>query len=392
MNVITCPTDAAMQLSATAPDAPCSLAVLAKRTYAIGAGGACVLAGEQLPLRTQPLFDAARRDLFVADVETYPFKHLTDVVVRGHAYAHDRGAAARGQARAEVRVGPFTKALDVLGDRSCTRAADGRLLFSSPTRFERMALGYDRAYGGWDEAAERRYGHPWAALAPYLQAGTDLAAYSPFVYPRNRHGRGYLLEATTEALEALLLPNLEDPADRLTPERLVVGDPRRWHEMPLPACTTWVPPSYFGRGAFLGMIPFWQPLPDALPEFARAFLPREVAQIDLAAGDPLCVRYTNGASLGLQVPHVRPGDVLTLRNLHPTAPGLAITLPDDAPKISVDGRKGKLLATAPVIHHVEIEPDAQRLSIVWRGHAPALRPYLPEELGTMPFRVEWRMS
>jgi hypothetical protein len=38
---------------------------------------------------------------------------------------------------------------------------------------------------------------------------------------------------------------------------------------------------------------------------------------------------------------------------------------------------------------VVFEPDAMRLSIVWRGSAPALRPYLPEELKSMPLRVEW---
>ncbi len=388
MNIVTTPCDAALQLSAVAPDAPCVLSVLAKRTYTLSPEKPCVPSKEQLALRTAPIFDAARRNLFVADVETYPFKHLTDVIVHGHAYAHGECTSVR----AEVKVGPFTKTLDVMGDRRCSRGTDGQLRFSRPERFERMPLSYDRAYGGWDEAAEKRHGHPWARLGPYLHENTDLAAYSPFVYPRNRHGRGYLLEATREGLDALLLPNLEDPADRLTAERLVVGDPRRWHEMPLPACTTWMPPSYFGRGAFLGMRPFWQPLPDGLPEFERALLPREVSSIDLAAGDPLVVRYTNGASLGLQVPYLRPGDVLTLRNLHATAPLLTIALPDDAPKIFVDGRNGKLTATAPVIHHVEIEPDAQRLSIVWRGHAPALRPYLPEELTTMPFRVEWRMS
>ena len=390
MNAVTATSDFARQLSAIAPGEGCTLAVLAKRTYTLAPGKPCALADVQEPLRTQPVFDAARRNLFVADVETYPFKHLTDVVVRGHAYAN----GSRAESRAEVRVGPFTKTLVVIGDRQCTRAPDGQLRFSSPSRFEKIPLSYDRAYGGWDEAAEKRRGHPWARLAPYLAPNTDLHAYSPYVYPRNRHGRGYLMEATPDSLDALLLPNLEDPRDRLTPERIVVGSAKRWHEMPLPACTSWVPPSYFGRGAFLGMHPYWQPLPDGLPEFQRALLPREVAGIDLASGkaNPLTFRYTNGGSLGLQVPYLAPGDTIALENMHRAAPTLEITLPDDAPKVFVDGRKGKLTATSPVIHHVEIEPDLGRLSIVWRGHAPAIRPYLPEELLAMPFRVEWRMS
>ena len=64
-------------------------------------------------------------------------------------------------------------------------------------------------------------------------------------------------------------------------------------------------------------------------------------------------------------------------------------LPGDRPKIWVDGRNGTLKPTTPVIHTIVIEPDEGRLSIVWRGSAPALRPYMDEELKTMPFKVEW---
>jgi hypothetical protein len=139
------------------------------------------------------------------------------------------------------------------------------------------------------------------------------------------------------------------------------------------------------------MFPFWKELPETLPEFTRAFLPIEVRKLSIFAGDPLVFRFTNGASPGLQVPHLRPGATISLTQMHAAAPRLDIVLPDDAPKISVDGRNGKLAATEPVIHNVEIEPDAGRLSIVWRGAAPALRPYMQAELEKMPLRVEWRM-
>ena len=43
----------------------------------------------------------------------------------------------------------------------------------------------------------------------------------------------------------------------------------------------------------------------------------------------------------------------------------------------------------PVIDTLLIEPDEMRLSIVWRGTAPALRPYSREELASMPLRVVW---
>jgi len=385
MPILTTPSAVAFQLSAFGPGKQRILAVLAKRTYRLAHRRRCVPADEQLPLRLTPLFDVDRRNLLITDVDTYPWKFLTDVVIRGHVYAGE----LKTSVRAEVAVGSVVKALSVFGDRRCTRGVDGQIKFSDPEPFEKIPLEYDRAYGGWDELTEARRGHPLAPLAGHAQENTDLRAYSPFVYPRNRHGRGYLVEATPEGLDRLLLPNLEDPVDLLTPERLVVGSTFEWHKMPLPCGTTWVPPSYFARGAFLGIYPFLRKLPDTLMEFKRALLPREVNDISVYKEHPLILRFTNGASLGLQVPYLRPGAVIALTQLHPMAPRLEFEVPDDTPKISVDGRNGKLVETAPVIHHVEIEPDLNRVSIVWRGAAPAMRPYFPEELEKMPFRVEW---
>ena len=44
--------------------------------------------------------------------------------------------------------------------------------------------------------------------------------------------------------------------------------------------------------------------------------------------------------------------------------------------------------TEPRLHTVLIEPDLERVTLVWCGSAPALRPYLPDELARMPLRVE----
>jgi hypothetical protein len=385
--IITEPDPTAFQLSGNGPGWQVMLVVLAKRTYALAPDGPCVPADEQLPIRITPIFDAKRDNLLIADVETYPFKLLTDVVVRGHVYP-----GSRTQVDAGVSVPPVVKALSVQGDRRCVRGAGGRLCFSEPAPFEKMPLEYDRAYGGWDRRCEARRGNRWSLLAPYAQENTDLRAYNPYIYPRNRHGRGYLVEEEPEAIDELVLPNIEDPDDLLTPERLAAGHPHDWHTMPLPAGTTWIPPAYFYRGAFLGMYPFWKQLPDTLPESKRELLPREVREVSIFKAHPLVLRYTNGASPGLQVPYLLPGACITLKHIHPTKSRFTIELPDDVPQISVDGRDGKLVVTEPVMHHVEIEPDEGRMSIVWRGGAPALRQYMPDELAKMPFRVVWRMG
>jgi hypothetical protein len=323
----------------------------------------------------------------VTDVETYPWKYLTDVVVRGHVYPQ-----TKSHAQAEVQVPPFAKVLSVSGDRRCVRGPDGRVRFSSPEPFEKIPLEYDRAYGGIDKRSEIKHRVLWKALEPYMDKPVDLAAYSLYAYPRNRHGRGYLVEATEEAVEELLLPNIEDPQDLLAPDRLAAGDPYAWHTMPLPAGTTWVPPAYFGRGVFAGMFPYWKHLPDELTEFARFFLPREVKGVSIFGENPLVLRFTNGASLGLQLPYLKPRTRITLLQMHATAPRLEIELPDDAPRISTGALQGGPVETEPVLHTVEIEPDQGRLSLVWRGATPVKRPYMEEELAKMPFRVEWRMS
>jgi hypothetical protein len=385
--IITEPHPTAFQISGNGPGWKVMLMVLAKRTYTLTPGKPCIPADEQLPIRITPIFDPARGNLLIADVETYPWKELTDVVVRGHVYSF-----LKTQVEAAVSVPPFVKALSVQGDRRCVRDADGRVRFSDPEPFEKMPLEYDRAYGGRDRWTEARRGNRWSLLAPYAQENTDLDAYNPFVYPRNRHGRGYLVEETPEALDELVLPNIEDPDDLLTPDRLAAGHPHEWHTMPLPAGTTWIPPSYFCRGAFLGMYPFWKELPDKLPELRRGLLPGEVKDVSIFKAHPLVLRYTNGASPGLQVPYLQPGTSITLTHMHPKTRRLTIELPPDVPEISVDGRDGKLVATQPVMHHVEIEPDEGRMSIVWRGAAPALRQYLPDELAKMPFRVVWRVG
>jgi hypothetical protein len=66
-----------------------------------------------------------------------------------------------------------------------------------------------------------------------------------------------------------------------------------------------------------------------------------------------------------------------------------VTGPLDDGVLLLETFQGKLNKTKPVIHTVVFEPDHMRVSVVWRGSAPALRPYMPEELAKMPLKVEW---
>lgn len=381
---IVAPSPTALQMSGTDPEVRSILSVLAKRTYRIEPSGGCVLAEEQLPLTIEIVYDADNPGLLARDTDVYPFKVATDVVVKGHAYAPH----ICSRFEASVRVGPAAAEVLVVGDRRCMLSSTGRVVFSEPGRVERVPLRHDRAYGGKDCCAERKYGNPFEALRPYLDARQDPAQASPYLYPRNPCGAGYLMELGREAVEGLRLPNLEDPEDRLGPDRLVVGTPDEWLRMPLPRALDWVDHSWFPRLAYLGLLPIHAPIEGAVAEVARGFAPSDLMQEGPLA-EKFSLRFANGASLGLQAPYLGGNEDCLLTNLHPKLPRLSFRLPGERPRIWTDGRKGKLNETKPVLHTVLIEPDEDRVSLVWRGSAPALRPYMPEELDRMPFRVEW---
>jgi hypothetical protein len=381
---ITDPGPTVRQISALGPDGQWVLSVLAKRTYRLLDSGRCALADQQLPLQEEILADPQDPELVVADSDLYPCKLFTDVVVRGSAKA--RGLCR--QMEVTVRVAGAAKSLAVLGARRASLSSTGQVIFSEAGTLDQVPLRYDQAYGGRDAVAEARYGNPAEQYKDLLPENFNVKELSPYRYPRNPCGKGYVIDASREALESLELPRLEDPLDRLTPERLPLGRPGAWPRMPLPAAFDWVQLGWFPRVAYLGVLPMFDPIEGPVAEVTRGFAPADVLQ-DRMIQDKFDLRMASGASLGLQLPDLRGNEECLLQNIHPRQSSFVLRLPGDRPRISVDGRKGTLKSTDPVLHTVLIEPDEERVSVVWRGAAPALRPYLPEELPRMPLLVEW---
>ncbi len=384
MTVIETPSATARQVSGMDADSRYFLSVLVKRTYRLGPDGRCTLAEEQSPLREEPAVYGHCSELLEHDLDLYPSKPATDVVIKGHAYSY----TPIGQFEVSIRIGGQTKKIAVFGDRSCGRSHSGQIEISTPQPIDKVPLRYDQAYGGRDAVAEARLGNPLEALESILPEMVDISLASPFIYPRNRCGMGYLIEATPDAIEQLRLPHLEDPLDLLSPDRIEVGHPAKWLDMPLPQATDWVDLSWFPRIAYTGLLPDFEPPQQVIREVLREHAPSDILE-EKPLHEKFSGRMTNGASLGLQVPYLTGGEGGELVNIHPTQPCFSFQLPDERPKIWTDGRKGKLNTTKPVIHAVVIEPDEDCLTIVWRGSAPALRPYMPEELENMPLRVEW---
>lgn len=358
------------------------LSVLAKRSYRYDRSGACTPHEEPSPLREEIKIDGKTGEL-LHEFDLYPFKLRTDVVLHGKAGSAE---PVRGLTCA-VRVGGYEKRILVTGNRRCTLSASGELVFSEPEPFTAIALSYANAYGGRDEAGHKAAGNPLGKLAEYLKPALDVSNFSLCDYPRNPAGKGYLCHWDPAAFEALELPNLEDPLDRLSPARLFAGHWDRWPVMPLPQGMGWVNMGWFPRSAHFGVPPRFDPAYAAAAEVARDLAPPDIMQ-PRKAGEKVSLLAAQGASLGLQLPYLRGDEEISLINILPDIRAM-IRLPGERPVIYVDGRNGKMLETRPVLHSLRIEPFFKRVSLLWRGSGVAIRPYAAEELKTMPLHVSW---
>jgi hypothetical protein len=378
------PTPFCRQMSGNHPDGHSLLAVLTRSTFAVRPDGSCVPSDVPLPLTVEPVFDDRNPELLLADTDLFPYKPYTDIVLLGHAYNRSGAPVVD----VSLHMAEVDKVVRVIGERRAARTASGSIVFSAPSRFDRMPLRYDLAYGGVDTATERVRGNPYEELRPFVDPAIKLEASSPYRYPRNPVGRGFVVELNAGTLEELSLPNIEEPDDPLTPERLVAGVPTRWPTMPLPAGFAWLEHGCFPRSAYLGVVPDHEPSSAPIAEAARAFAPMDILDPKPVI-EKFSFRFANGASHGLQVPYLRGDEEFELIGMHPGQERWRFRLPGNRPQIWTDGRNGKFNPTQPLVHAVIIEPDENRVGVVWCGAAPALRPYMPDELEAMPFRIDW---
>ena len=374
----------ARQISGKSPSGQYILAVVAKRTYQIQKDGRCVQAAETKPLVEELHYYPDLSDVLQQDIDLYAYKPFTDVVIQGHAYA----PRSVSQFDVDIQVGKWKTSMLVLGDRQLSMSRSGMLKFSEPAQVEKVPLRYDFAYGGIDQVAERQFQLPPEEYVKHLPPEINLIDGSPYRYPRNPAGKGYLIEATEESVAMTQLPNLEDPDHRLLPDRLALGNTERWLEMPLPRATDWVNPAWFPRVAYFG---FFQ-LPSHIPNRVHEIEKDWADQILLRTGsyaERFSFRCTNGASLGLQLPYLVGHERISMTHLFPGLPRFEFKLPGQPPELWVDGRKGHMKEAIPTLQSVVIRPDEFEVDLIWCGSAVAIRPYFEAELSKMPFEVKW---
>ena len=323
--------------------------VLTKRTYDLLANGRIALAEKTSPfVRADEYYDDDDPEWATVKNETdlAPFKLATDVAVIGSAYAPNNKPVRFVDVTVEVAT--HRKVLRITGDRRCHYRPGLTPAFSDPALFTKMPIQYERAYGGRDTQSDPE---------------------EPFFYPRNYSGLGVVLKNTKETIEGLPLPNVEDPQDLLTPDRILIEKPDRWSGQPLPDGLGWFHRAWYPRCSFTGAFPAYVDVDTVLREERLQLVPK--GQIGLARQFKLpCfdVRVNNGASRGLTFPYLKGNEVFRLTNLTPTG-SLTFKLPGETPVITLDIGSGEN-KLQPVLHTVCIRPEQMQVDLIWRGAHP----------------------
>jgi hypothetical protein len=323
--------------------------VLVKRSYSIADQKIAARCEHDAALRlTDAYYDGGEPDWSTVQYEgeLAPSKPKTDVVVIARAHAPEGRPV--DQMKVGMAIGDMRKVLLITGDRHCHHRPDLPPVFSEPQPFVAMEIRYDRAYGGRDELSD-----------PQI----------PFHYPRNDKGKGVALHNMKGVIEGLALPNIEDPNDLLTPERVVIEDPLRWPLQPVPQGFGWRQRTWYPRSALLGACPpFLEPGTVTAEERAGLLPPDHAALARQNRLPPFEAHFNNGASIGQLFSHLQGNETVHLAGLTPQG-HLQFMLPGDTPAVGLDLGEG--LETLEVtLHTVSIVPDTGAMDLIWQASRP----------------------
>jgi hypothetical protein len=307
-------------------------------------------------------------------------KTATDVVIQGSAFAPD--ARPVGQMSCCARVGDRAKHVKVFGERVLGWRGDGTPVIPSPQPFLEMPLTYEHAYGGTDGRVPVKLPTTMEELQRF-----DILDH-PGLYPRNLHGKGYLVVA--QKAEGAVMPNLEDPSDLLGESRLFVRDPAQWFRQPLPWCFDWTNALMFPRMALMGFVPKFPPPTDrSLPEVARNLLPPDYPKNYGTSFNPnrlLPALFYQEASIGMIFPDLKPGTPMSVEGMHPSMPTLSWTLPRP-PAIQLI-LEGKPLTARVQLSNCVVKPSEELLTLVYSAVATTMhRVFVPGIHKVIPFSV-----
>jgi hypothetical protein len=351
MNVATSDTKRAgnhIVLPGQTPQGGHILSVLLKRSYTIEAGCICPRADEDQLINPGDVFwDTPMNSSVRFESDFAPYKLQTDVVLIARTHAPQGKPTL--QCTVGFQVGERSKKIQVTGDRRARfTAKDSAPMFTDPEPFIDMGLRYERAYGGTDVFSDKSTVYP---------------------YPRNPLGSGFAVLNERESVDNLLLPNLEDLNDLLTPQRLCIGEFAKWVDQPQPMGFGWVPKTWQPRCLLAGVMPADRATEQEMRKAYAQLVPVDQREAYVKHGLPdMDFRFFNGASDGLSLPFLTGGEMVRTANLSPEG-RLDFRLPTDSPRIGLDIGSG-VEAPEVVLHTVQIRLEERQVDLVWRAAVP----------------------
>jgi hypothetical protein len=318
------------------------LVVAVKGTFTLPARGEePTLAEEQVPLTDADKFTGEPGlSAVTAECDWAPYKPRCDILLNGSAHAPGGKPAQRVQVG--IKIGNWQKLFTVVGDRMWRGGPVPRA--GTPEPFEVMPISYDRAFGGVDNF------HP------------DPAQHR--TYLPNPVGRGYHRLLEPYLVDNTPLPNSEESNAPVTTPN---GDYRPMSFGPI------------GRN-FLARYPLAGTYDQNWQDNVFPFLPADF--------NPA---YFQAAPEDQQVDKIAGGEPVILLNLTPDG-RRDFPLPQVDVPVVFFRRKGGREEIKGTIDTVLIEPDMQRLSLVWRANLPVMRNIFEIKqvvAGKMP-RAWWR--
>ena len=356
-----------------------------KRAYSLTSGQVQQMVDPPQLVGDPKMVDGQLQD----DTDLFRKVHFTDVIVKGHI--HTPANQPQTTLEAGVRVGSVFRQMTVTGQRFLdTSSATPR--FTPPEPFTKIPLIWEEAYGGTDSPNED-IGDLWDLKKTGESMGKDLSFLNLCRYRRNPFGKGYVLQIKPEH-EGMPLPRIEFSDDRLTLERLVVGQPLSWHAMPSPACFLWQPYGSFPRMCFLGgkisgamndQVPHMD-MPEFTFGYTRADL-FEQMEADKLVEHP---RFFNGAHPALQVPSLTKTTPITLFHFDPDQPEFTFHLPCKPPtlKLVPPGQNQTYRATGQ-LSTVVIDMDQKQCTTTWHCFVRTRLPVLPDFTDNIEWDVSW---
>ncbi len=350
--------------------------LIVKFTYKI-INGSCQI-DDPVPLY-HDLRDETLEPRLKAGTDFWVEKEMTDFVVQGHAYA-PAGIPAE-KMEVAVHVGRSVKTVVVFGKRMIRWDRTGKIHITAPEPFLKLPLTYENAYGGID----------WRVIpddADTPETQFRLQTDHPGMYPRNPFGKGYLV--VDGEVPDMEMPNLEDPDDLLTEDRLITGEPKLWYRQPLPWCFDWVHPYTFPRYIFFDeLVDAWFPGPEdeEMPEVRRGFLPADYRSYtkDRAFSAGPHPMFYQEASYGMVFREVRPGERIVLKGMHPEKGVISFSLPERPPNLEIE-IEGDSEPVYPRLLSIVCRPEEETVSMVYVGTRELPRLFIPGIHKHIPIR------